>query len=186
MHSYFEHSCTLSSTGHNRKLDSMKDREHEWNIAFSISSILHQANMNTTIHHRVPSHISKERCFPPILTRLELVLLVSSSGMGRNTARATQFAKMVNKMMISKVLDGEAQDHNNSAWAGLVQYNNLEFKSLVCEVLVCLYTCEYFVKYVYCMSCLWAAHFCHKCSLMMPKTVFHEWTFKIVSCVHPQ
>lgn len=32
--------------------------------------------------------------------------------MGRNTARATQFAKMVNKMMISKVLDGEVQDHN--------------------------------------------------------------------------
>ena len=49
-----------------------------------------------------------------ILTKLELVLLVSSSGIGRNTARATQFAKMVNKMMISKVLDGEAQDYNNN------------------------------------------------------------------------
>lgn len=39
------------------------------------------------------------------LTKLELVLLLSSSGMGRKTAKATQFAKMVNKMMISKVLD---------------------------------------------------------------------------------
>lgn len=49
-----------------------------------------------------------------ILTKLELVLLLSSSGMGRKTARATQFAKMVNKMMISKVLDGGAQDHDNN------------------------------------------------------------------------
>lgn len=53
-----------------------------------------------------------------ILTKLELVLLLSSSGMGRNTAKAIQFAKMVNKMMISKVLDGEAQDHNNSTRGG--------------------------------------------------------------------
>lgn len=42
------------------------------------------------------------------------MLLVSSSGMGKNTARAIQFAKMVNKMMTSKVLEGEAQDHNNN------------------------------------------------------------------------
>lgn len=48
------------------------------------------------------------------LTKLALVLLLSSSGMGRKTARATQFAKMVNKMMISKVLDGEAQDYDNN------------------------------------------------------------------------
>lgn len=48
-----------------------------------------------------------------ILTKLELVLLLSSSGMGRNTAKATQLAKMVSKMMISKVLDGETQDRNN-------------------------------------------------------------------------
>ena len=41
--------------------------------------------------------------------------------MGRNTARATQFAKMVNKMMISKVLDVEAQDHNNNKWRGLAK-----------------------------------------------------------------
>lgn len=53
-----------------------------------------------------------------ILTKLELVLLLSSSGMGRNTAKAIQFAKMVNKMMISKVLDGETQDHNNSTRGG--------------------------------------------------------------------
>lgn len=38
---------------------------------------------------------------------------MSSSGMGRNTAKATQFAKMVNKMMISKVLEGDAQDRDN-------------------------------------------------------------------------
>lgn len=40
------------------------------------------------------------------LTRFELVLLLSSSGMGRNTAKAIQFAKIVTKMMISKVLSG--------------------------------------------------------------------------------
>lgn len=39
---------------------------------------------------------------------------MSSSGMGRNTANAMQFAKMVNKMMISKVLEGDAQDHDNN------------------------------------------------------------------------
>lgn len=49
-----------------------------------------------------------------ILTKFALVLLLSSSGMGRNTARAIQFAKMVNKMMISKVLDKETQEHNNN------------------------------------------------------------------------
>lgn len=49
-----------------------------------------------------------------ILTKLVLVLLLSSSGMGRNTAKAIQLAKMVSKMMISKVLDGKAQDHNNT------------------------------------------------------------------------
>lgn len=41
-----------------------------------------------------------------ILTKLVFVLLLSSSGMGRNTAKAIQFAKIVNRMMISKVLDG--------------------------------------------------------------------------------
>lgn len=46
------------------------------------------------------------------LTKRMLVLLLSSSGMGRNTAKATQFAKMVNKMMISNVLDGKSQVHN--------------------------------------------------------------------------
>lgn len=40
------------------------------------------------------------------LTRLALVLLLSSSGMGKNTAKATQFAKMVNRMIISKALEG--------------------------------------------------------------------------------
>lgn len=49
-----------------------------------------------------------------ILTKFALVLLLSSSGMGRNTARAIQFAKMVSKMMISKVLDKETQEHNNN------------------------------------------------------------------------
>lgn len=49
-----------------------------------------------------------------ILTKLELVLLLSSSGMGRNTAKAIQFAKIVNKMMISKVLNGLTQDYNNN------------------------------------------------------------------------
>lgn len=48
-----------------------------------------------------------------LFTKFKLVLLVSSSGMGRNTAKATQFAKMVNKMMISKVLEGDAQDRDN-------------------------------------------------------------------------
>lgn len=56
-----------------------------------------------------------------ILTKLELVLLLSSSGMGRNTAKAIQFAKMVNKMMISKVLDGKTQDHNSNTCGGLVK-----------------------------------------------------------------
>lgn len=45
-------------------------------------------------------------CVVSTLTRLALVLLLSSSGMGVNTAKATQFAKMVNRMMISKALDG--------------------------------------------------------------------------------
>lgn len=49
-----------------------------------------------------------------LFTKFKLVLLVSSSGMGRNTANAMQFAKMVNKMMISKVLEGDAQDHDNN------------------------------------------------------------------------
>lgn len=44
------------------------------------------------------------------LTKFVLVLLLSSSGMGRKTARAIQLAKMANRMMISKVLHGEAQD----------------------------------------------------------------------------
>lgn len=51
---------------------------------------------------------------PLILTKFVLVLLLSSSGMGRNTARAMQFAKMVSRMMISKVLGGEAQDFNGN------------------------------------------------------------------------
>lgn len=41
-------------------------------------------------------------------------MLLSSSGMGRNTARAIQFAKMVSRMMISNVLDKKAQEHNNN------------------------------------------------------------------------
>lgn len=51
--------------------------------------------------------------FTLILTKFMLVLLVSSSGMGMNTANAMQFEKMVNKMMISKVLGEETQDRNN-------------------------------------------------------------------------
>lgn len=74
--------------------------------------------MNTVTHcAKAPvgvwSQISK-KAFVFILTKLELVLLLSSSGMGRNTAKATQFAKMVSKMMISKVLVGETQDCNNA------------------------------------------------------------------------
>lgn len=46
------------------------------------------------------------------LTRLALVLLLSSSGMGRNTAKATQFAKMVNRMIISKALHRGSQGRN--------------------------------------------------------------------------
>jgi len=38
------------------------------------------------------------------LTRLLLVLFVSSSGIGMKTASATQFAKMVRRMMISNGL----------------------------------------------------------------------------------
>lgn len=38
------------------------------------------------------------------LTRLLLVLFVSSSGIGMKTARATQFAKMVRRMIISNGL----------------------------------------------------------------------------------
>lgn len=49
------------------------------------------------------------------LTRLVLVLLLSSSGMGRNTAKAIQFAKIVNKMMISKVLSGGGTQENSDA-----------------------------------------------------------------------
>lgn len=48
----------------------------------------------------------KVKCVFFTLTRLALVLLLSSSGMGKNTAKATQFAKMVNRMIISKALDG--------------------------------------------------------------------------------
>lgn len=40
------------------------------------------------------------------------MLLLSSSGMGRNTAKAMQFAKMVNRMMISKVLHWGSQGRN--------------------------------------------------------------------------
>lgn len=60
-----------------------------------------------------------------ILTKLELVLLLSSSGIGRNTAKATQFAKMVNKMMISKVLIGETQGHNSSSREGCVNQSRM-------------------------------------------------------------
>lgn len=38
------------------------------------------------------------------LTRPRFRVLLSSSGMGRYTARATQLAKMVSKMMVSKGL----------------------------------------------------------------------------------
>lgn len=38
------------------------------------------------------------------LTRPRFRALLSSSGMGRYTARATQLAKMVSKMMVSKGL----------------------------------------------------------------------------------
>lgn len=38
------------------------------------------------------------------LTRPRFSLLLSSSGMGRYTASATQLAKMVSKMMVSKGL----------------------------------------------------------------------------------
>lgn len=40
----------------------------------------------------------------PCLTRLRFRVLLSSSGIGRYTARATQLAKMVNKMIVSKGL----------------------------------------------------------------------------------
>lgn len=50
------------------------------------------------------------------LTRLALVLLLSSSGMGRNTAKATQFAKMVNRMIISKALHRGSQGRNEKTW----------------------------------------------------------------------
>lgn len=56
--------------------------------------------------------------FVVILTKLALVLLLSSSGMGKKTARAIQFAKIVNKIMISKVLKVEAQDHDNNTRRG--------------------------------------------------------------------
>lgn len=45
------------------------------------------------------------------LTRVRLVELVSSSGMGRNTARATQLAKMVRRMMTSKGLVETVQEN---------------------------------------------------------------------------
>lgn len=44
-----------------------------------------------------------------------MVALLSSSGMGRNTAKATQLAKMVSRMMISKGLERTAQEDNNQA-----------------------------------------------------------------------
>lgn len=68
----------------------------------SVYRFSHQAK--TLLESRV-KHQGREFVF--ILTRLELVLLVSSSGMGRNTAKATQFAKMVSRMIISKVLMGK-------------------------------------------------------------------------------
>lgn len=52
---------------------------------------------------------------PHSLTRPRFSLLLSSSGMGRYTARATQLAKMVSRMMVSKGLrhsqgESEARD----------------------------------------------------------------------------
>lgn len=41
------------------------------------------------------------------LTKPRFRVLLSSSGMGRYTARATQLAKMVSKMMVSKGLSPE-------------------------------------------------------------------------------
>lgn len=40
----------------------------------------------------------------PHLTRPRFRVLLSSSGMGKYTAKATQLAKMVSKMMVSKGL----------------------------------------------------------------------------------
>lgn len=70
-------------------------------------------NVNFTCPHEANALLASEKYCVFILTKLELVLLLSSSGMGRKTAKAIQFAKMVSKIMISKVLDGETQDHNN-------------------------------------------------------------------------
>lgn len=43
-----------------------------------------------------------------------MVLLLSSSGMGRYTARATQLAKMARRMMISNGLEGKTQEIHRS------------------------------------------------------------------------
>ncbi len=94
-----------SSIGHYKILDALQTKDHEF--------VLHiQHSVRNKCQYNILSHASKKR-FVFKLTKLELVLLLSSSGMGRNTARAIQFAKMVNKMMISKVLDRKTQDRNN-------------------------------------------------------------------------
>lgn len=51
-----------------------------------------------------------------LLTKVVLVVLVSSSGIGRNTARATQLAKIVSRMMISKGLMGTVQENTGQTW----------------------------------------------------------------------
>ena len=49
-----------------------------------------------------------------VLTRLLLVLLVSSSGIGMNTARATQLAKMVSRIIISNGLRGAVKENKTT------------------------------------------------------------------------
>lgn len=96
--------------GHSNTYWNIQKQKKKQNSLFPKSGKRH---FNFTHPHEANVLLASEKCCVFILTKLALVLLLSSSGMGRKTAKATQFAKMVSKMMISKVLDGETQDHDN-------------------------------------------------------------------------
>lgn len=93
------------SSGHGEKLDSSENQETT-SFLYHIQHVIIQTQTTWDPPDPEEMQYSKGERDTLILTNLVLVLLLSSSGMGRNTARAIQLAKMVNKMMISNVLDG--------------------------------------------------------------------------------
>lgn len=62
------------------------------------------------------------------------MLLVSSSGMGRNTARAMQLAKIVSRIMISKGLMESDQENIGQTWHKLpLENRGKDFHIQVCD-----------------------------------------------------